>query len=77
MPFKLFDFLERFMIGAFLITLTQIDKTGSTIKVIVLLENKKVVFTIFCTISTFVFAECYLHNFDRVILVKVKLCIFN
>ena len=33
MPFQLFEFLERFMIGAFLITLTQLEKTGSTSKV--------------------------------------------
>ena len=32
MPFKLFEFLERFMIGAFLITLFQLEKTGSTDK---------------------------------------------
>ena len=30
MPFKLFEFLERYMIGAFMITLTQLEKTGST-----------------------------------------------
>ena len=29
-PFKLFEFLERFMIGAFLITLSQLEETGST-----------------------------------------------
>ena len=29
MPFKFFEFLEQFMIGVFLITLTQIEKTGS------------------------------------------------
>ena len=33
MPFKLFEFLEQLKIGAFLITLTQIEKTGSTGKV--------------------------------------------
>ena len=27
MPFKLFEFHERFMTGAFLITLTQLEKT--------------------------------------------------
>ena len=34
MPFKLFDFLERFMIGAFLISLIQLEKTGPTGKVL-------------------------------------------
>ena len=38
MPLKLFEFLKRFMIGAFLITLTQLDKTGSTGKVFIPLE---------------------------------------
>ena len=33
MPFKLFEFLEQYMIGAFLITLTQVEKTGSIDKV--------------------------------------------
>ena len=38
MPFKLFEFLERFMIGAFLITLTQLEKTGSIGKILIPLE---------------------------------------
>ena len=38
MPFKLFKILERFIIGAFLITLTQREKTGSTGKVFIQLE---------------------------------------
>ena len=38
MPFKLFEFLERFMNGAFLITLTQLEKTGSTGEVFIPLE---------------------------------------
>ena len=33
MPFKLFEFLERFMTGSFLIALTQLEKTGSAGKV--------------------------------------------
>ena len=37
-PYKLFEFLERFMIGAFLIKLTQLEKTGSTGKVLIRLE---------------------------------------
>ena len=37
-PFKLFEFLERLMIGAFLITVTQLRKTGSTGKVFIPLE---------------------------------------
>ena len=38
MPFKLFELLERFMIGAFLITLTHLDTTGSIGQVFVALE---------------------------------------
>ena len=38
MPFKLFQFLEQLMIGAFLITLTQLEKTGSIGKVFIPLE---------------------------------------
>ena len=38
MPFKLFEFLEQFMIGAFLITLTQLEKPGSSGKVFIPLE---------------------------------------
>ena len=38
MPFKLFEFLERFITGAFLITLTQLEKTGSTAKAFTQLE---------------------------------------
>ena len=38
MSFKLFEFLEGFMIGAFLITLTQLEKTGSTLEVFIPLE---------------------------------------
>ena len=30
MPFKLFEFQERFMIGAILISFTQLEKSGST-----------------------------------------------
>ena len=38
MPFELFEFLERFMIGASLIILTQLEKPGSTGKVFIPLE---------------------------------------
>ena len=38
MPFELFEFLERFMIGAILITLTHLEKTGSIGKVFIPLE---------------------------------------
>ena len=42
MPFKLFEFLENFMIGAFLIKLTQFKKkTGSIGKVLIPLEIQK------------------------------------
>ena len=39
MPFKLFDFLEQFIVGAFLITITQLEKTGSTGEVFIPLET--------------------------------------
>ena len=38
MPFKLFEFLEQFVFSAFLITLTQFEKTGSKGKVFIPLE---------------------------------------
>ena len=38
MPFKLFEFLEQFIIGAFLMKLTQIEQTGSTGKNFIPLE---------------------------------------
>ena len=38
MPFKLFEFLEKFMIDVFLITWTQLEKTGSIGKVVIPLE---------------------------------------
>ena len=38
MPFQLFELLERFMIGAFLIRLTQLQKTGSIGKLFIQLE---------------------------------------
>ena len=41
MPFKLFEFLDIFMIGAFLITLTQLEKSGSIGKIFILLEILK------------------------------------
>ena len=43
MPFKLFEFLERFTTGAFLITLIQLEKNGSTGKVYSA-ENLKIKF---------------------------------
>ena len=39
MPFKLFELLARFLIGAFLITLTRLEKTGSTGKVFIPLKT--------------------------------------
>ena len=36
--FKLFEFLERFMIGAFFITINQLEKNGPTGKVFIPLE---------------------------------------
>ena len=38
MLFELFEFREQFMIGAFLITWTQLKKTGLTGKVFISLE---------------------------------------
>ena len=41
MSFTLFEFLEQFMIGAFLIAWTQLEKTGSIGKVFIPLEIYK------------------------------------
>ena len=38
MSFKLFEFLDRFMIGIFFKTLTQLEKTGSTGEIFIPLE---------------------------------------
>ena len=38
-PSKLFEFHEQLMIGAFLINLTQFEKTGSMSKTFILLRN--------------------------------------
>ena len=46
MPFKPFEFLEQFMTGTFLITLTQLEKTGSTVKAFITLEIYKLNFTV-------------------------------
>ena len=40
----LFKFLEQFMTGAFLITLTQLEKTGSTGKSFYSAKNPKIKF---------------------------------
>ena len=41
MPFKLIEFVEQFRIGTFLITLNQLEKTGSIGKGFIPLEIKK------------------------------------
>ena len=38
MPFKFLEFLEQFMTGAFLMTLTQHEKTESTGKIVIPLK---------------------------------------
>ena len=38
MPFKLSEILEQFLIGAFLITLTQLEKAGTIAEVFIPLE---------------------------------------
>ena len=40
MSFNLFEFLQQFMIGAVLMTLTQLEKTGSTDKVFIPQETE-------------------------------------
>ena len=52
---KLFEFLEQFMIGNFLITLTQLEKTGSIGKYFIW----KVQFGIW-----FLFGKCNLRHFQ-------------
>ena len=44
MPLKQFEFLEQFMIGQFLIKLTQFEKTGSKNKIFISLGNLKIKF---------------------------------
>ena len=44
MPFKLFEFLEQFMIGTFLLTLTKLEKTRSSGKIFIPLEILKFIF---------------------------------
>ena len=39
MPLKVFEFREQFMAGAFLIKLTQFEKTGSIDKIFISLGN--------------------------------------
>ena len=63
---------ERFMTGAFLIKLTQLEKTGSIGKIFIPLGNLKIPFSkleivhVFCTIYTFLFGECYLCHFQQI-----------
>ena len=66
MPIELFEFLERFMMGTFLINLTQLKKTGSTGKVFILLKIYKLN-SIFETknCSQF-FEECYFRPFKQI-----------
>ena len=51
MPYKLFEFLERYMTGAFVITITQPEKTGSKGKVFIskyrISKKKKMPFKLF------------------------------
>ena len=41
MPFRLLEILEQYMIGAFLITCTQLEKTGSIVEVFIPLGHLK------------------------------------
>ena len=60
----LFEFLEQFVFGNFLITLTQLEKTESIGKVYYYFE-KRTRSHFFCAISTFVFGGYYLRNFQE------------
>ena len=66
MPFKLFEFQEQSIMDAFLKTLTQHEKIGSTGKVFIQLEILKLNSTFehgnrsfFRAVSTFVFGQSY------------------
>ena len=75
MPFKLFEFLEQIMIGAFLITLTQLKKTGSIGKVFIPLEIQKINFTFENTTRSRFFASfprSYLVSATYIILSRSK-----
>ena len=72
MPFKLVEFLERFMNGAFLITLTQYEKTGISGKYLFRWKpkiqiplSKLEIVHIFHAISLLVFGERYLRHFQQ------------
>ena len=56
MPFKLFELLERFMKGAFLINSTQVEKTGSNVEFLFLWE-------IFQKNSTFEIVHVFSRHF--------------
>ena len=58
MPFNLFQFLEIIIIGAFLITLTQLEQPGSTGKVFIPLE----IYKLNSTFETRNFSHFLLHH---------------
>ena len=68
------------MTDTFLIKLTQTEKTGSMIQLFIPLGNLTINSTFknrsrsfFRAISTFVFGECYLHNFQQMNLISIEL----
>ena len=74
MPVKVFEFLEQFMIGAFLITVAQLGwKNGSKCKKFLfrwkskneILFLKLEIVYFFRAISTLIFRDCYLRNFQQ------------
>ena len=62
MPFKLSEFLERFMTDAFVVTLTQLEKTGSTGKVL----NPMEILTLNCALKLEVVHEISHHLHVRI-----------
>ena len=64
MPLKLFEFLDQFMIGTFLIKLTQFEKTGSIGKLFISLENLKIKFHFQNSISITFFLTLTFLLFD-------------
>ena len=80
MPFKLFEFLDRFMIVAFLTTLTETEKTGSIRKTFISLgnlifnfifRNKKSI-TFFVTFTLLQFDSGVCHPFNNGKAVNLK-----
>ena len=85
MPFELFEFLKRVMIGVFLISLTLLQKTRSTGKAFIPLEILKLIFTfetrdrprIFAPFARLCLESAIYVAFRRLISFELKKCIYT